>query len=422
MGAGWAPRLAFTTYHTYHTYQSSSPRGVKCRGATDEAADAADALWALVQSSQAFRSTPRASLYNDRATKEAVRLAVGGSLETGLVPRTMLALAYIGGSAVWEEEMDSLVEQLKGDMGSVGSLRAVQDVGRALRRCRHQGDGELIVSLDARARALLEANGSCGPDLVAAAAAIAGDIAYAGVVPERLLGWISEQFLDGGGGAQGGGQGGVDRGLGMQCLRDACWAVVCADRVLAWEGPTQQRLVAALAAHIAATVLPTLAAAAAAAASYSSSSMAPLTRLDRDIAGLHAFLLAYAPKDDPVLRSATQRRQALRRHHTVSTFQREVYDVLRGHLGVTCEMEGDVEGVSVDIIAARQGLAIECNGPSHYYRNAVGLVPASRLKTALAEEAGWRLVHVDQRVWDDLPSREARGAWVTALIDGHSFM
>ena len=148
--------------------------------------------------------------------------------------------------------------------------------------------------------------------------------------------------------------------------------------------------------------------------------MAPLTRLDRDIAGLHAFLLAYAPKDDPVLRSATQRRQALRRHHTVSTFQREVYDVLRGHLGVTCEMEGDVQGVSVDIILARQGLAIECNGPSHYYRNAVGLVPASRLKTALAEEAGWRLVHVDQRVWDDLPSREAKGAWVTALIDGHS--
>ena len=417
VGAGWAPRRAFTPYQS-----RSSPRGVKCRGATDEATDAADALWALVQSSQAFRSTPRASLYNDRATKEAVRLAVGGSLETGLVPRTMLALAYIGGSAVWEEEMDSLLEQLKGRVGSVGSLRAVQDVGRALRRCRHQGDGELMVSLDARARALLEAGGTYGPGLMAAAAAIAGDIAYAGVVPERLLGWISEQFLDGGGREQGG----VDRGLSMQCLRDACWAVVCADRVLAWQGPIQQRLVAALAAHIAATVLPTLASSSysSSSSSYSyssssSSSMAPLTRLDRDIAGLHAFLLAYAPKDDPVLRSATQRRQALRRHHTVSTFQREVYDVLRGHLGVTCEMEGDVQGVSVDIILARQGLAIECNGPSHYYRNAVGLVPASRLKTALAEEAGWRLVHVDQRVWDDLPSREAKGAWVTALI-GHS--
>ena len=81
-------------------------------------------------------------------------------------------------------------------------------------------------------------------------------------------------------------------------------------------------------------------------------------------------------------------------------------------------MEGDVRGVSVDILVRRERVAVECNGSSHYYRNAEGMLPATRLKSLLVEEDGlWRLINVDQRDWDALEDRDQRGAWLRQQLN-----
>lgn len=387
------PRVQTRIIHLGCTAHSRDWSGRDSR--SQASLQASDALWSLVQNTQAFRDAPRASLYNDRATKEAVRTAAGGGLSPERIPRTMLSLAYIGGPGVWEEEMCALMTQLEARVGGLGSLRAVEDVGRALRRCRHRGDEGLMTALDMRAQELLDTfhAGDVGPKNLGRAATIAGDVMYAGIVPKRLL----ERLLS------------DTACMDARDLRTVCSAVVCADRVIGWKGSDQQMLVAALMERIRGVF----------------KAMSPDTA-STTLAGLHTFLLAYAPEDDPMVSAAIEGRRAMRQRHTVSTFQKEVYDVLRGRLGwSSCEMEGDVRGVSVDVVVDRERLAIECDGPSHFYRNSSkselegleGLVPSSRLKDALVGDVGWRMVHVDQRAWDALGGREARSEWLRNLFE-----
>lgn len=384
---------------------------IRCVG--DDTTRASTALWDLVQSSQAYRSAPRASLYNDRATKEAVREAVSGGLAPALLPRTMLSLAYLGGPLVWMDEMDALIDQVRDHVGVLGSLRAVDDVGRALRLCRHKGDEALLTGLDARGQELfasamqgstydvLSDVGALAAKETGLAASIAGNIVFAGVVPRQLLGGLATIAAR------------KDVGRGEEkdnimpwsvgSVRSAALAVVCAHRVLAWEGKDRTRLVSALMGLIEAIE-----------ASRDDSSM------NRDLQSLHPFLLAYCPSDDPTLDRATVAKRQAASRHTVSTFQKEVRDILRDHLGVSCDMEGDVRGVSVDVLIRRERVAIECNGDSHYYRNTEGMLPATRLKQLLVEDDGlWRLVNVDQRGWDALEGREQRGAWLRQQLTIH---
>ena len=382
---------------------------IRCMG--DETTRASTALWDLVQSSQAYRSTPRASLYNDRATREAVREAVCGRLAPELVPRTMLSLAYLGGPLVWRDEMDALIDQVRDHVGVLQSLRAVDDVGRALRLCRHRGDEALLMGLDARGQELFEQVMRCSlneglggyrsPSAkeMGLAASIAGNIVFAGVVPRQLLGGLSmiarvrdeEEVMEKG----------VNISWSMGSVRSAALAVVCAHRVLAWEGDDQIRLVSLLRELI-----------------EEAASSRDDSRMDHDLQSLHPFLLAYCTPDDPVLDRATVARRRAASQHIVSTFQKQVRDVLCDRLGVTCAMEGDVRGVSVDILVRRERVAIECNGSSHYYRNAEGMLPATRLKSLLVEEDGlWRLINVDQRDWDALEDRDQRGAWLRQQLN-----
>lgn len=387
-------------------------RTTRMRSVGDEATKASRAsraLWDLVQSSKAYRSAPRASLYNDRATREAVREAVCGGLAPEQVPRTMLSLAFLGGALVWRDEMDALVDQVRDYVAELGSLRAVDDVGRALRLCRHQGDEALLAGLDARGQELfahatrgISDNNSGDREALYAkdmglAASIAGNVVFAGAVPRRLLGSLAtisperdEHEVDE-----------IPSSIpwnipwNMACIRSTALAVVCADRVLAWESKDRARLVSALRRRIED------------APSWDNS------RMDRDLQSLHPFLLAYCPPGDPLLDRATVAKRDAASWHTVSTFQKEVKDVLYDHLGMSCAMEGDVRGVSVDILIRQERVAIECNGSSHYYRNAGGMLPMTRLKTSLVEDDGlWRLINVDQREWDGLEDRAQRGVWL----------
>jgi hypothetical protein len=334
-----------------------------------QSARCSDALWDLVQSSKAYQSPPRAALYNDPSTIAAVDGAVAacraGQLQD-LVPRTMLSLAYLGGPVCWQEEMETLVESLR-DVSNLNSFRNLDDAARALRICRHKGHPELLCRLDARGAQLLE-DVPVSETESRLASSLVHNIVYHGYVPENLLSRLAD----------------------VQCANlRLCGATAVASAVLGWEGDGH-RLSSILMNHL-------------------RDSHAANTLADSELALVHPFLLYHCQENDPLLEASIASKGALKRAHTVSTFQKEVYDILTSRLGISCQMEGDVRGISVDILVDRARVAIEANGAHHYYRNAPDqLVPSSAFKSVMMDGDGWKLIHLDQRVWDGLQGRQER--------------
>ena len=364
---------------------------------------------------------------------------VSGRLAPELVPRTMLSLAHLGGAPVWRHEMDALAEQALQHVGMLSSLRAVNDVGRALRLTRHKGDERLLNALDARGGALLEeimqhdtlySNGPAhAAKIIGLAASIASNIVYAGVLPRQLLARLLACTTSDDLRAQ--------LAVDVRFVRAASMLGVCAHRVLGWAGEEQHAFVTAVMGIIRESMSGTEAERTL--CDQITGREVPKQRFredldgrlgrirvrederrawdDRDLASIHPFLLSYCNEDDPLLERSIEAKRRISRRHTISVFQKQVYDVLCARLGYTCAMEGDVRGVSVDILVEHRGVAVECNGNSHYYRNADGMVPCSQLKTMLVEEGGlWRLLNVDQRDWDAIEGREEAAAWLREKI------
>ena len=363
------------------------------------ARQASKRLWDIVQTSQAYRLPPRASLYNDREVRDAVQQSVAHCRDGALgdlVPRTMLSLAYLGGPLVWEDEMNDLAASV--DVDQIMSLRSLDDVVRALKLCRHKGEAELVTSLAVRGHDLLErAESDAFTDITRAvrllrlASASAGNILYHGVVPEKLLQRLADALL-----------GGEEVRADARVLGAMSFAATCAHTVYGWDGDGHREVTSVLMDCVR--------------GAYQGGGLS-----ENDMGRLHPFLLCYCSDQDPVLKAAIVARRSQRRKHTVSTFQRELYDTLRSYLGVSCSMEGDVRGISVDIAVESARVAIEADGASHFYRNAEReLVPASRCKSAMVNRfgSGWRLAHVDQQTWDAIQDRQDRGEYLRKVLGG----
>jgi len=105
----------------------------------------------------------------------------------------------------------------------------------------------------------------------------------------------------------------------------------------------------------------------------------------------------------------------------VSTFQQQVALTIKG-LGVETVMEHTTEDevYSMDICILDKKVAIECDGPSHYYTN---LTSVPTQKTVLRNRAlaarGWKVVVVPYYIWHDEWSSSGARAYIGKLLRDH---
>jgi len=344
---------------------------------------ASDLLWNIVQAEQAYRHAP--FLYTRPLVKGAVEALRDSTmlLESNLIPRTMLSLAFAGGPIVWKEEMDSLCTMIPNV--EFQSLRQIEDCTRALKMCRHKI--ECVKVLDIAAHDVMARAASLN-----LAALIAQGIVYQRHVPQQFFQSIVEYFNQN------------EECGSLKALGTLGTAVAYADCLNMGEVKEIKILMEML-----------------------------MDRIDvankekryslYDLHRLHPFLLWYSLHGtNPHLlnESISVREDAgMKRSHTVSTFQREVYDVLTSYMGLSCAMEQTILGISVDIAIPGKNVAVEVNGPSHFYRNADNtMLPSSDFKETIIPmvQPGWRLVHVQQNVWDILLHRKDKAEYLKGLI------
>ena len=85
-------------------------------------------------------------------------------------------------------------------------------------------------------------------------------------------------------------------------------------------------------------------------------------------------------------------------------------------------MEQTLSGISVDIAIPAKCVALEINGPSHFYRNvdsSTVMLPNNDFKETIVPvvQPGWRLVHVQQNVWDTLlHDRKDKAEYLQSLV------
>lgn len=359
------------------------------------ASEASDLLWSIVQAEKAYRHAP--FLYSRSLVKgsvDALNLigqgdSCDGTLDTGLVPRTMLSLAYTGGPLVWEQEMESLcamIPQIR-----FTSMRQIEDCTRSLKICRHKTD--CVATLDQAVCDVLNDTGMTSFDLVSL---ISQGIVYQRCIPYLLFQRVTEHLSS----------------TRQEC-REISWkalgtlgaSVAYADCLAGGRSREARELMEIL--------------------------MEIIDRLDRngpsshDLHRLHPFLLWYSiVNSKPYLLEdsiAVREDAILRRSHTISTFQKEVYDILKSYMGLHCSMEQSIHGISVDITIPGKCVALEVNGPSHYYRNAcmTVMVPGSEFKEQSIPliQPGWRLCQVQQQTWDTLLlTRKDKADYLRSLI------
>ena len=352
-------------------------------------AQASDLLWSIVQAEKAYRQAP--FLYTRPLVKGAVEALKlfdsdeNAFLDSSLVPRTMLSIACVAGPLMWEDEMDALCAMIP-DV-RFQSLRQIEDCTRSLRMCRHKA--WCMDTLDCAAHGVM----SCTSDVsLRQASLIAQGIVYQRYVPKYTFQKMTQYIA----------QDGTD--MDLKELGTLGAAVAYANCLDIGETTETRALIEMLIDRIEKVCGRT-------------------ENFSYNLHGLHPFLLWYSTSitNTQLLQESMKAREdaVLRKAHTISTFQREVFDVLTSYMGFSCEMEQTISGISVDITIPRLCTALEINGPSHYYRNVDMMIPATEFKEKIIPLAqpGWRLVHVEQRVWNDLvPSRREKAGYLESLI------
>ncbi len=352
---------------------------------------ASDVLWSIVQTEQAYRHPP--FLYTRPLVKGMVEslqlnMHITDSLQLSLVPRTMLSIACAGGHLVWEEEMDALCAMMP--RIEFQSLRMIEDYTRALKMSRHK-TGRMDV-LDKASHDVMKMTGSL--DL---AALIAQGIVYQRHVPRYLFQSITHHLKSNG-----------DNDASLKALGTLGTAMAHADCLNRGESREISILTDMLMDRI---------------DNASKTSAIPPYHLHR----LHPFLVwVYSAQgtQPKLLQESIAAREdmCIRRPHTISTFQREVYDVLTSYMGLSCVMEQTLSGISVDIAIPAKCVALEINGPSHFYRNvdsSTVMLPNNDFKEMIVPvvQPGWRLVHVQQNVWDTLlHDRKDKAEYLQSLV------
>ena len=402
--------------------------------------EASEILWDVIQAEKAFRtnSTLGPSLYTKALVKGCVNAMglskdggnVNTTLSLGLVPRTMLSLAYAGGSSVWDKEMDALCSMVS--RVDIQSLRQVDDCLRGMKISRHyMYDRDALEYLDRKAGEYLQNKATQDPDRdVSIVGSILQGMVYQRYIPMHLLSSI--------------------------CIKISQWRL------------KRVRTVARLGHGIAlaaclmdddngrdVSVLPNSRGVVREIAKYlvenlqlidierKSDSGGDLKIFEQnDVAALHTFLLWYTGSKGSLLLSdkksiitasslLEQSIQARHDHifvkkkHRISAFQREMYDILRLTLGISCVMEDMMpNGISVDISIPRHKIALEADGVSHFYRNVPletlngSHAPAFVYKRAMMKICcpEWRLHSVPWVAWDSLPNKQAKCDYLTNVI------
>ncbi|WPT12926.1 RAP domain-containing protein [Picochlorum sp. SENEW3] len=94
-------------------------------------------------------------------------------------------------------------------------------------------------------------------------------------------------------------------------------------------------------------------------------------------------------------------RESMRGKHTVSAAQADMYNTIR-NMGIAAQVEQHIQGISVDIVLPDHSIAIEVDGPSHFFRNDSMLqIGHGAFKKVLLDRMGWTLVIISLQTWDD---------------------
>ena len=399
--------------------------------------EASEILWAVIQAEKAYRtsSTSGPSLYTKPLVKGCVN-AIGVSntadimntISPGLVPRTMLSLAYAGGSRVWDKEMDVLCSMVT--RVDIQSLRQVDDCLRGVKISRHYiYNRDALEYLDRKAGDCLQNVQDPDRDVSIIGSILQGMV-YQRYIPIHLLASFSIKMS----------QWKLNRVRSVARLGAGIALASCLMEDNGGDLPTSESDSAGIVRDIAQYLVATLQLI----AMGESNSNGDLRLFEQsDVAALHTFLLWYSngvedslpPTDknsfitvSSLLEQSIQARHDhifVKKQHTISAFQREMYDTLRLTMGISCSMEDMMpNGISVDIAIPGHKIALEADGVSHFYRNVPldslngSYGPAFLYKRAMMKKfcPGWRLHSVPWVAWDALPNKKAKCDYLKDIL------
>eukprot|EP00887_Chlorella_sp_A99_P000497 scaffold17.g497.t1 len=108
----------------------------------------------------------------------------------------------------------------------------------------------------------------------------------------------------------------------------------------------------------------------------------------------------------------------LRGPQTITSYQRQVFEAVRGLGGAGCQLEWRQPGgeYSIDIALPDQRIAIEADGPVHYASNSRHLLGSTALKRRLLARLGWAIVDVPFMEWQELRDAGARREYMASKL------
>lgn len=98
-----------------------------------------------------------------------------------------------------------------------------------------------------------------------------------------------------------------------------------------------------------------------------------------------------------------------------SFLQEQVGDALKS-LGIPHKHEYDVDGLVVDIVLLERKIALEVDGPSHYFRNVQRIDGSTQLRNRLLQRMGWRVKSVPYFQFQDL-TPAGKQIYLTDLLE-----
>jgi hypothetical protein len=347
--ARW-PRWAANGFHLWRD-EAGVPLAASEAPVPDEAAAALGALWVDAGArprTLAARSRAVAGLVEALALTPPRGAPEGGAAESlppapALSPEAfgpaLCALAAVGLDTAFEPELAALAARLPA--ARFASAEGVWRAARALAAARLWSED--LPLLEARAAA-------AGPSAVDAAQA-AAHLARLGHRPDALLELLGPA---------------LDAEWSWYAAERGAWAAAVADRL---DAPAVGAALRGLRARCGGAGAP--------GARLEAWGQFLLTlRLRRPAA--RAALLADAPAPTCVFVAAAEAAWGSMPAGAVSAAARDVHAAALA-LGLPAQLEGSMGGLSVDVAVPEKGLAIEVDGPSHFFRNA----PARRLGNAL---------------------------------------
>lgn len=116
-----------------------------------------------------------------------------------------------------------------------------------------------------------------------------------------------------------------------------------------------------------------------------------------------------------IFEQSIRMRESMGSKHTVSAAQADVYRTVR-NMGISAQVEQHIQGISVDIILPDHSIAIEVDGPSHFFRNNTMLqIGHGAFKHVLLDRMGWTLVSIPFQTWDGV-DRHAQSEYLRSML------